>query len=56
MKDFLKHSTALKSRTNSVQRALLYVQNVATDLERDLFKIIKKIGLERHVWKIKKSR
>ena len=42
MKDFLKHSTSLKSRTNSVQRALLYVQNVATDLERDLFIIIKK--------------
>ena len=42
VKDFLKHSTALKSRTNSVQRALLYVQNVATDLERDLFIIIKK--------------
>ena len=51
-----KTFTALKSRTNSVQRALLYVQNVATDLERDLFKIIKKIGLKRHVWKIKKSR
>ena len=42
VKDFQKHSTALKSRTNSVQRALLYVQNVATDLERDLFIIIKK--------------
>ena len=42
VKDFLKHSTALKSRTNSVQRALLYVQNVSTDLERDLFIIIKK--------------